>query len=395
MTTNLTNKTATTTANQLAELNKLQVAEGDNAIKSLSLAKDNLPAEQYEAELDKAMSELDTLDTNSIIHYGSAAQEQVTAIADQMLDGVKSKEAGQAGNMLSEMIVVLRGFDMEKLDPNKKQSWWDKLLNRAKPIAKFQQRYEEVNEQVENIANNLEKHKETLLHDIKSLDKLYEANLEYFHNLEFYIDAGDKKLAILDNTDIPALVQKAEASNEMLDAQSLKDLRASRDDLERRVHDLRLTRQVAMQSLPSIRMVQNNDKGLVTKINSTLVNTIPLWRQQLAQSITIFRSSQAADTLKAATDLTNDLLEANAENLNQANAQARKQIERGVFDIESVKKANDTLIKTIEESLQISAEGKKARSEALATLQQTESVLKEALRQAAAKEVAIQEDKAN
>lgn len=385
----MTEQTKTTTDTHLESLSNLAVAKGDAAVQALSLAKENLPAEQYEGEINKALSELDNLDTNAIIHYGSQAQEQVTAIADQMLAGVKSKDAGPAGEMLSEMVVVLRGFDMEKLDPSKKQSWWDKLLRRMKPIAKFQQRYEEVNEQVETIANNLEKHKETLLHDIKSLDKLYDANLEYFHNLEFYIDAGEKKLTLLDQNDIPALVKQAEQSDEMLDAQNLKDLRASRDDLERRVHDLRLTRQVAMQSLPSIRMVQNNDKGLVTKINSTLINTIPLWRQQLAQSIAIFRSGQAAETLKAATDLTNELLEANAKNLNQANAEARRQIERGVFDIETVKKANATLIKTIEESLQISAEGKKARAEALTTLEQTENELKQALRQAAIKEAEI------
>lgn len=381
--------TETTTDTQLAQLSELQVAEGNAATRELALAKDNLPAAEYETAVDKAMAELDELNTNNIIHYGSQAQEQVTAIADQMLDGVKSKDAGPAGNMLSEMVVVLRGFDMDKLDPNKKQSWWDKLLRKAKPIAKFQQRYEEVNDQVETISNNLEKQKETLLHDIKSLDKLYEANLEYFHNLEFYIDAGEKKLSLLDDQDIPALAKIAEASDDMIDAQNLKDLRASRDDLERRVHDLRLTRQVAMQSLPSIRMVQNNDKGLVTKINSTLINTIPLWRQQLAQSITIYRSNKAADTLKAATDLTNDLLEANAENLQQANAQARRQIERGVFDIETVKKANDTLIQTIEESLQISAEGKKARADALEALEIAENELKETLRKAAIKEAEI------
>ncbi len=182
---------------------------------------------------------------------------------------------------------------------------------------------------------------------------------------------------------IPELVKKAEESNDVIDAQNLKDLRASRDDLERRIHDLRLTRQVAMQSLPSIRMVQNNDKGLVTKINSTLVNTIPLWRQQLAQALTIFRSNKAANTLKSATDLTNDLLKANADNLNQANTQARQQIERGIFDIESVKQANDTLIKTIEDSLKISAEGKKARADAIITLEKTEDELKNALRKAA------------
>lgn len=377
----------TTTDTQLASLNQLSIAEGEAAVRELALAKDNLPAAEYEAAVNTALVELEDLSTNSIIHFGSQAQEQVTAIADQMLDGVKSKDAGPAGEMLSEMVVVLRGFDMDRLDPNKKQSWWDKLLRKAKPIAKFQQRYEEVNDQVETISSTLEKHKETLLHDIKSLDKLYEANLEYFHNLEFYIDAGEKKLQLLDEKEIPQLVQQAETSNEMIDAQSLKDLRAARDDLERRVHDLRLTRQVAMQSLPSIRMVQNNDKGLVTKINSTLINTIPLWRQQLAQSITIYRSNQAADTLKAATDLTNELLEANADNLNQANAQARRQIERGVFDIETVKKANDTLIKTIEESLQISAEGKKARADALVALTAAENELKETLRKAATQAV--------
>ncbi|PIE46036.1 MAG: toxic anion resistance protein [Gammaproteobacteria bacterium] len=376
----------TTTDTQLAELNDLSVADTHSEVRDLSLAKKNLPIAEYEAGIERALSELDDLSSQGIIHYGSQAQEQVTAVADQMLAGVKSKDAGPAGDMLSEMVVVLRGFDMDKLDPNKKQSWWDKMLRRAKPIAKFQQRYEEVNDQVETISNSLEKHKEKLLHDIKSLDKLYVANLDYYHNLEFYIDAGERKLAILDDADIPVLAKLAEKSNDMLDAQRLRDLRATRDDLERRIHDLRLTRQVAMQSLPSIRMVQNNDKGLVSKINSTLVNTIPLWRQQLAQSITIFRSNQAADTLKAATDLTNDLLEANAENLQQANAQARRQIERGVFDIESVKKANDTLIKTIEESLQISSEGKKARAEALVTLEKAESELKETLRRAAAKE---------
>lgn len=383
------NENKTTLDTHVEQLNRLQVAEGDAAVRELALAKDNLPAAEYDSAIDNALSELDDLSTNNIIHYGAQAQEQVTAIADQMLDGVKSKDAGPAGEMLGEMIVVLRGFDMDKLDPNKKQSWFDKLLRKAKPIAKFQQRYEEVNDQVETISNNLEKQKETLLHDIKSLDKLYDANLEYFHNLEFYIDAGEKKLGLLDNEEIPKLVTVAEQSNEMLDAQNLKDLRASRDDLERRVHDLRLTRQVAMQSLPSIRMVQNNDKGLVTKINSTLINTIPLWRQQLAQSITIYRSNKAADTLKAATDLTNDLLEANAENLNQANAQARRQIERGVFDIESVKKANTTLIKTIEESLQISAEGKKARANALVELEKAEAELKDTLRKAAIKEAEI------
>ena len=165
----------------------------------------------------------------------------------------------------------------------------------------------------------------------------------------------------------------------MIITQELRDLRSARDDLERRVHDLRLTRQVAMQSLPSIRLVQENDKGLVNKINSTIVNTIPLWRQQLATAVTIYRSAQASDTIKAATDLTNQLLQSNAETLKQANAESRRQIERGVFDIETIKKANQLLIETIQESLQIADQGKKARSEALVQLQECEAELRKTL----------------
>jgi uncharacterized protein YaaN involved in tellurite resistance len=171
----------------------------------------------------------------------------------------------------------------------------------------------------------------------------------------------------------------------MIQAQNLRDLRSARDDLERRVHDLRLTRQVAMQSLPSIRLVQENDKGLINKINSTLVNTVPLWRQQLAQAVTVYRSGQAAATVKAATDLTNELLRANAQNLKQANAEARRQIERGVFDIEVIKQANRTLIETIEESLAIADEGKRARAEATAQLQHLEDELRASLAAASAK----------
>jgi len=218
-----------------------------------------------------------------------------------------------------------------------------------------------------------------LLTDIAGLDRLYTANLDYFHTLELYIAAGEAKLQKVDTEELPALEREVTTSEDMVKAQTLRDLRASRDDLERRVHDLKLTRQVTMQSLPSIRLVQENDKGLITKINSTLVNTVPLWRQQLAQAITIYRSGEAAKTVKAATDLTNQLLEANADNLRQANAQTRAQIERGVFDIETVKKANQTLIATIEDSLRIADEGRRRRQEATVQLEACETELRQAL----------------
>ena len=180
--------------------------------------------------------------------------------------------------------------------------------------------------------------------------------------------AGEEKLKRIDNEILPEVSKKAENTDDVLGAQELRDVRSARDDLERRIHDLKLTRQVAMQSLPSIRLIQENDKGLVNKINSTLVNTVPLWRQQLAQAVTIFRSAEAAKSVRAASDLTNDLLEKNAENLRTANRTVREELERGVFDVNSVRKANENLIATIEESLQIADEGKRRRAEAERTL---------------------------
>ncbi len=331
------------------------------------------------ASLDAILEDLDINDTESIISFGSKAQEQLTVITDRMLEGVRSKDAGPAGAALNEMVTVMKGFDLEGLDPNYKPGFFARLFGKAKPMMKFVQQYETVAKQLDTVTATLDSHKTTLLTDIVSLDRLYEANLDYFHELERYIAAGEERLRVLDEEEIPALEAKAAEADDVLTAQELRDLRGHRDDLERRVHDLRLTRQVTMQTLPSIRLVQENDKALVTKINSTMTNTLPLWRQQLAYAVTIFRSGEAARTVKAASDLTNELLIKNAENLKTANAEVRQQMERGIVDIETIKKANDTLIATIEESLQIAEEGKQKRAEALEVLQTTENELREAL----------------
>jgi uncharacterized protein YaaN involved in tellurite resistance len=330
------------------------------------------------------IAEIDLIDSNSIIFFGSKAQEQLTTISDNMLEGVRNKDVGPAGEALNEMVSVLRGFNVDELDPSK-QSFFTRLFNKTKPLVKLIQQYETVRNQIDTISNQLEGHKTKLLTDIVSLDRLYTANLEYFHTLELYIKAGEEKLLQIDQELIPKLQQQVTTTDSVIQAQGLRDLRSTRDDLERRVYDLKLTRQVTMQSLPSIRLVQENDKGLVNKINSTMVNTIPLWRQQLAQAITIYRSGQAAETVKAATDLTNELLVANAENLKQANAQVRQQIERGVFDIETIKRANQTLIATIEESLRIADEGRRRRQEATVQLQACEAELRKTLAAARAR----------
>lgn len=336
------------------------------------------------AEIEALMAEIDLTDANSIIFFGSKAQQELTTISDKMLEGVKNKDLGRAGEVLNEMVSTIRGFDIDEIDPNRKPGFFARMFGKVKPLAKFLQRYEQAKNQIEAISDKLESHKTQLLTDITSLDRLYDANLDYFHTLEHYIQAGEEKLRQIDTEILPGLAATAEQQDDMLKAQQLRDLRSSRDDLERRVHDLRLTRQVTMQSLPSIRLVQENDKGLVNKINSTMSNTIPLWRQQLAQTVTIWRSHQASETLKSASDLTNELLEANAENLKEANAEVRKQIERGIFDIETVKKANQALIDTINESLQIADEGKRMRAAAVHELADAEAKLKATLQAASA-----------
>ena len=328
--------------------------------------------------LQDALSELDINDRNSIIYFGSSAQEKLDEISNRMINGVQNKDMGAAGAALNEMVASIRGFDMEKFNPNIKLAWYQKLFGATKPIVKFIQEYEEVRDQIDMISNSLEKHKSQLMTDVVSLDKLYDANLDYFRNLELYIKAGETKLEELEETIIPGFEAKAQ-DKEMLAIQNVKEIRGFRDELERRIHDLRLSRQVTMQSLPSIRLIQENDKSLISKITSTLVNTVPLWRNQLAQTVTIFRSHDTAIAVKEAADLTNELLEKNAEGLREANVEVRKQMERGIFDIESIKKANETFIATLDDSLKIAEEGKAARAEALVELHKTEHELKDAL----------------
>ena len=334
------------------------------------------------AEIRRRMDEIDMADTNSIVSFGSAAQAELQEISQAMLADVRNKEVGPAGDSLRSIVTTIRGFSVSELDVRRDRSWWEKLLGRAAPFAKFTARFETVQGQIDNITDDLLGHEHTLLKDIKSLDLLYEKTLQFYDELALYIAAGEEKLQELDGTIIPAKdaeVQAAPEDNQVMVAQELRDLRAARDDLERRVHDLKLTRQVTMQSLPSIRLVQENDKSLVTKINSTLVNTVPLWETQLAQAVTIQRSAEAAAAVRDANDLTNELLTANAANLRESNKMIREEMERGVFDIEAVKQANADLIGTIEESLQIADEGKAKRAAAEEELKKMEAELRDTL----------------
>jgi uncharacterized protein YaaN involved in tellurite resistance len=301
-----------------------------------------------------------------------------------MLENVRTKEVGPAGDMLNTMVGKLRELDVTGLDPRSKPGFIGRLFGVKSQVEKYLDRYDTVKEQIDDTTINLEKHKTQLLTDIERLDQLYDANLDYFRTLEVYIAAGRAKLKEIDEELIPAQ-ERASEGGDVIKAQELRDLRTARDDLERRVHDLLLTRQVTMQSLPSVRLVQENDKSLVTKIGSTLTNTVPLWKQQLAQAVTIYRSGQAAAAVKQATDFTNELLKSNAEQLREANREVRTQVERGVFDVDTVKAANDQLIATINDSLTIADEGKKRRAEAEQALATMETELKKTLAAASAR----------
>lgn len=338
-------------------------------------------------EIRARMAEIDLGDSSSIMYFGARAQNDLQAVSQEMLADVKNKDVGPAGDSLSAIVTTLRGFSVSELDVRRKQSWWERLTGRAAPFAQFLARYEAVQTQIDRITDELLGHETKLLKDVKALDLLYAKTLGFYDELALFIAAGEEKLKQVDATVIPAKAAEVEAAPEeqkVLRAQELRDLRAARDDLERRVHDLKLTRQVTMQSLPSIRLVQENDKSLVTKINSTLVNTVPLWETQLAQAVTIQRSAEAARAVRQASDLTNELLTANAKNLREANAAVRTEMERGIFDIEAVKAANGELIATIEDSLRIADEGKRKRAAAEKDLAEMETQLRETLSSARA-----------
>ncbi len=336
------------------------------------------PAKQQQVR--ELMTQIDFQDTQSIIAFGVDAQRELTASADQMIQRVRNKDVGPVGDTLGGLMLQVRGLGVDELRPGEKPSWFKSvILRQVHPIARFVQRYETVQDQIDSLVVVLESHKSQLLRDVTMLDRLYEATVDYFHQLELYIAAAAAKLREMDERTLPALRDKADETRDMLDAQNLRDATSRRDDLERRLHDLRLTRQVTLQSLPQIRLIQDVDKSLVTKIQSSVLTTIPIWKSQIALAITLWNQRKALETQRAVTDTTNEMLARNAELLRMGSAEARKEIERGIFDIETVRKVNDELIATIEESIQIAEEGHRKRLESETEMERLEGDLKQAL----------------
>lgn len=336
-----------------------------------------------EAAIAGLAAQIDLAEPATILRFGAATQTRAQEAANAMLEGAKNAETGEAGQSLNAMLAALRGFDVTKL--GEKPGLVARLFGRAKAgVGSIVMRYETVRGQIESIGDKLDHHRTRLLEDVERLDRLYTATLEWFHALADHIAAGELALKRADTETIPAL-EAASTGPDPLAPQKLRDARAARDELDRRVHDLRLTRQVAMQALPSIRLIQENDKALSARIQSVLANTVPLWRQQLAQALAIHRMKEAGAAVKAATDLTNQLLTANAETLRQGNAEARTELERGVFDMEAVKRANAALVGTIEDSLRIAEQGRTARGQAVQELAMCEAEIRRALTAAKAR----------
>lgn len=330
------------------------------------------------ARVEQLQAEIRTADSNSILFFGSRVQERLTELSNRMLDGVLNEDVGAAGRALGEIVTAIRGFDVDSLDPNREQGLFARLFARGKPLQQFLHGYEETRKRLDAIAVSLERHKTRLLTNVASLDRLYAANQEHFQELELYIAAGDASLRRLEE-EIPALEGAAAGPEDSLQSQQLRDLRNARNELERRLHDLRLSRQVSLQGLPSIRLVQDNNKDLVSKIDSALANTLPLWRQQLALVITIFRSGKTAQAAQRTGQLDRELATENAGNLQAIGAQVRDQIEHGVYDMGVVRQANQALAAGIEAGLQAAEEGDQARAQAANRLQAMESELRQAL----------------
>ncbi|MBQ1237987.1 MAG: toxic anion resistance protein [Oscillospiraceae bacterium] len=315
--------------------------------------------------------------SNQIMQYGAGAQKKIADFSESALDNVRGKDMGEVGDMLSEVVVELRKFDIDEEEKGF-FSFFKKTKNK---IETYKAKYATCETNVNRIVEALEGHQITLMKDIAVLDKLYEMNKVYFKEVSMYILAGKKKLTEVLSTELPALKAKAEASGLPEDAQAANDFANLCDRFEKKLHDLELTRNISIQMAPQIRLIQNNDTVMTEKIQSTLVNTIPLWKSQMVLALGLAHSQQAAEAQKAVTDLTNDLLKKNAEALKLSSVEVAKQAERGIVDIETLKQTNQSLIDTLDEVMRIQTEGRQKRQEAEVELRRIEGELKDKLLQ--------------
>lgn len=328
------------------------------------------------ARVDEIAAGIDIKDSQAIIEYGVGAQSDIADFSDTVLDQVRSKDAGFAGEALNELMVSVKEVDVDSLSNATSKGLFKRMSRRVK---KFIGRYNKLSFQIDSIVEKLESTRDTLFRDVELLDQLYDKNYDYLKELDLYIAAGDKKIEELKTTVLPALQAEAKSADDAIKAQELRDMQAMIDRFEKRVHDLKLSRMVAIQSMPQIRLVQNNDQVLVERIQSSILNTIPLWKNQIVIAITLFRQKAALKVQKDVTDTTNELLKKNSEMLKTGTIETAKEAERGIVDMETLRQVNTDLIETITESLRIQEEGRQARAAAEKELNVLEGELKQKL----------------
>ena len=336
-------------------------------------------SEEELRQVDEFSKQIDLSNSTGIMNYGVGTQKKLADFSEKAIDNVKTKDMGEVGDMITDLVTQLKNFDVEEEEKGLK-ALFKKSANK---IESLKAKYSKVETNVQTISNELEKHQVTLMKDVELLDRMYDLNLNYFKELTMYILAGKKKLEEERNTTLVELQKKAAESGLPEDAEKAKDFANKCDRFEKKIYDLELTRTIAMQTGPQIRMVQSSDTVMAEKIQSTIVNTIPLWKNQMVIAIGIEHATQAAQAEREVNDMTNKLLRKNADALKTATIESAKEAERGIVDIETLKHTNESLISTLDEVLKIQTEGKTKRREAEAELAQIENQLKDKLLEAA------------
>lgn len=360
----------TLTLEPFAEETKVPVFEAEKQ----EVSEEQILTEEEKAQVIAFANQIDLTNSTVILQYGAGTQKKMADFSETALDNVRSKDLGEVGELLSDVVTELRDFDEEEtkgiLGIFKKSS---------NKLEALKNKYAKAETNVNQICKVLEGHQVQLLKDVAVLDKMYELNLTYFKELTMYILAGKKKLQEVRDTQLKELVEKAQRTGNPEDAQAAKDLDAMCNRFEKKVHDLELTRTISMQTAPQIRLVQSNDTLMVEKIQSTVVNTIPLWKSQMVLALGVEHSAQAAEAQRKVTDMTNELLKKNAEKLKLATVEVSQESERGIVDIETLKVTNENLISTLDEVMRIQQEGRTKRKEAEAEMLRMENELKQKL----------------
>ena len=333
---------------------------------------------EQRVRVEEVKNSIDLMDSQAVLQYGVGAQRNISSFSDNILTQVRSKDSGYVGELMSDLVLKVKEVDVDGLD----EGFWDKLpflKNASRAVKKFMQRYEKLEVQIDRIEQQLDQARMQMLKDITMFDGLYEKNLEYFRELQIYIAAGEEKLKELQETTLPQLHAEAAAKGDAMSAQVVRDFEDTVNRFEKKIHDLKLSKTVAIQTAPQIRLIQNNDKMLVDKIQTAILSTIPLWKSQIVIALGLHRQESVLKMQRSVSDATNTLLTKNAELLRQNSTEVARESERGIVDLETLKKVNADLISTIEETIKIQQEGRAARQNAETELLSIEQKLKEAL----------------